>query len=95
MQSKIISLSKPLVFGDAKIEQLTLRRPSAGDLRGIKVQGIIDMDVNTILALLPRISLTPLAPSTVADIDPADLVSVCEALSGFFVASSSPFLTTP
>lgn len=91
---KTITLSKPLTFGEETIGELTLRRPTAGDLRGIKLQGISDMDVNTVLTLLPRICTVPLAPATLHSLDPADLVAVCEAIAGFFVASSSPSPTT-
>lgn len=92
---KTIPLSKPLIWGEQKITELILRRPTAGDLRGIKLQGISDMDVNTIMVVLPRISTTPLAPGVVNDLDPADLLSVCEAISGFFSAQVSPSPKTP
>ncbi len=92
---KTIPLSKPLAWGEQKIAELNLRRPTAGDLRGIKLQSLSDMDVNSVLAILPRISMTPLAPGAVNDIDPADLVAIGEAIAGFFVASASPFPTTP
>lgn len=91
---KTLTLSKPLTSGTDTVKELTLRRPTAGDLRGIKLQGIADMDVNTVLTLLPRLCTTPLAPSAVNDLDPADMMAVCEVLAGFFVASSTPSPTT-
>jgi hypothetical protein len=79
-----VRLSSPLQFGDQSIDILSLRRPTAGDMRGIKLRDIIDMDVSTICILAERISLTPLAPSQLKDLDPADLLQLSVTISNFF-----------
>ncbi|SBV94102.1 hypothetical protein KL86APRO_10469 [uncultured Alphaproteobacteria bacterium] len=90
-----ITLSKPLPWGNEEISEIVLRRPTAGDLRGIKLTGIAEMDVNTVMVLLPRISVTPLAKSVLNELDPADVVEVCSALSVFFEASPNASPKTP
>lgn len=99
---KDVILSKPLTWGGRTIETVTMRRPMSGDLRGIKIAGISEMDVNTILALVPRISMVPMPAQVVNDIDPADVVALGEAISGFFTPekrvetdSSTQSQTTP
>ncbi|MBF0169053.1 MAG: phage tail assembly protein [Alphaproteobacteria bacterium] len=93
-----VNLSMPLGEGERKVDKLALRRPSSGELRGISIQKLIEMDITTVLVVLPRISMTPLSPQMVNQIDPADLISVGEAISGFFTplkTSSFPTMSSP
>lgn len=78
-----VPLSAPILFGEEKIGELILRRPTSGDLRGIKLSALHELDTNTILTLLPRICTVPLPPNF--DLDPADLLQVCAAITGFFL----------
>lgn len=82
-----IKLIKPLTFGETTIPELVLRRPTAGDLRGIKMQAIGELEVDTILKMAQRLSTTPLAPTTLDDLDPADLLVLGAEIAGFFSAS--------
>jgi hypothetical protein len=90
MQTKTVALGTPLTFGDQTISELTLRRPNAGDLRGIKLTNVQEMEVSTLLALLPRISLTPVAKDTLNGLDPADVVALYACLADFFTALTEP-----
>lgn len=90
-----VTLTKPLAWGNETITEIALRRPTAGNLRGIKLTAISELDVTTIITLVPRLSLTPLAPDALNALDPADLLSLCVAVAGFFEASSTPSPTTP
>lgn len=92
---KKITLSTPLVWGEEKISELALRRPNAGDLRGVKLTAIQDMEVSTLLALLPRICLTPLGRNVLDTLDPADVVAIYGELADFFVALPAPSPKTP
>ncbi|HVI51513.1 MAG TPA: phage tail assembly protein [Candidatus Sulfotelmatobacter sp.] len=89
-----ITLIKPLKFGEDIIAELPLRRPMAGDLRGIKLAAIQELDVTTILSLVQRLSTVPLAPDTLTTMDPVDIVQACEVISGFFVPARTPSPTT-
>lgn len=86
----ITKLTKPLIFGETTITELSLRRPTAGDLRGIKMQAIGELEVDTILKLAQRLSTTPLAPTTLDDLDSADLLALGAEIAGFFSASPTP-----
>lgn len=90
MQTKTVPLGTPLTFGDQKISELTLRRPNAGDLRGVRLTAVQDMEVSTLLLLLPRISMTPLAPNSLDSLDPADVVGLYAAIADFFTAPPPP-----
>lgn len=85
----MIKLTKPLTFGETTTTELILRRPTAGDLRGIKMQAIGELEVDTVLKLAQRLSTTPLAPTTLDDLDPADLLVLGAEIAGFFATSPS------
>lgn len=94
MQTVTVPLSVPLAFGDRTIPELTLRRPSGGDLRGLKLSELMALDVNTIGAVVLRTTLTPIPKALLNDLDPADIVDIGVAVLGFFEASL-PSQTTP
>lgn len=80
-----VTLEEPIVRGDQKIESLALRKPTAGELRGIKLADLLHSDVGSVLALLPRISSPTLTPQEAANLDTADLAAVAGEVIGFFM----------
>ena len=81
---KTVPLSAPLAFGKTEISEISLRTPTAGDLRGIKLQDIVDLDVNTILTVTKRLSVTEFAPATLNGLAMPDLASLAGAIADFF-----------
>lgn len=69
--------------GDA-ITQVEVLKPSTGQLRGVKLIDIMQMDVSAILTILPRVTAPPLDPADIAKLDPADLMQLGGALVSFF-----------
>lgn len=92
--AKTVILTKPLPYGDNKIVELSFRRPSAGDLRGLKLSGLAEMDVDLILKLAARTSTTVVTEAQLYELDPADLIAVATEIVGFF-ADATPSQTTP
>lgn len=64
-----------------------LRKPDVGTLRGLKMTDILQMDVNAMLVLLPRITEPALAPSEVSLLDPADFMSLAGRVVAFFLTA--------
>lgn len=99
--STSVTLGTPIPYGqDKTLAEITLRRPKAGDLRGIKLARLEEVDIDTITTLVPRIAITPVSPAQLAELDPADLVELAAAVVGFFApapatAPASPSPTTP
>lgn len=83
-----ITLSEPIKRGDQVIETINLRKPRAGDLRGLNLQQLIAVNVAAILQLLPRISDPVLIESECNELDPADLTEIGGAIRGFFMTAS-------
>lgn len=83
-----IELDAPISRGDQLITTLQLRRPNAGELRGIKLADLLQMDVSALALLLPRISSPALTAADVGKLDPADLVSIATEVGGFFLSKA-------
>ena len=78
-----VPLERPLSRGDSKVEQLRLRRPKSGDLRGISIAKLGQLDYDEVRTLLPRISEPRLIGEEVDAIDPADMIEIAGAITDF------------
>lgn len=83
-----VTLSEPIRRGDTAMSSITLRRPNAGELRGLSLQGVLTSDVSAMLTLLPRITQPPLTDDEVANLHPADFVEMAGAARGFFMTAA-------
>lgn len=68
-----ITLDVPIQRGSTTIAEIILRKPNAGELRGLSLQRLHQADADELLKLLPRITLPSLTPHECAQLDPADL----------------------
>jgi len=85
-----ITLDMPIKRGDQTITHVALRRPLAGELRGINLAALIrEMDYGALEVLLPRISTPSLTRADVAGLDPADLASLAAEVILFFVPKAA------
>ena len=80
-----VTLDYPIQRGDQVISAVKLRKPSAGELRGIKLVDLLQIDVSAMATLLPRITEPTLTIADVNKLDPADLVAIGTHTAGFFV----------
>lgn len=80
-----VELDTPITRKSGDITDITLRKPKAGELRGLNLTDILQMDVNALGKLLPRISQPMLTEAEVQNLDPADLVQLGGEVAGFLV----------
>lgn len=80
-----VTLDEPLKRGEQTIEEVTLRKPSAGELRGTSLAALANLEVTALQKVLPRISTPMLTEADVANLDPADLVQLGGVFSGFLL----------
>ena len=80
-----ITLEAPIERGADKITEVALRRPGAGELRGLSLMDLVRMETTAVSAVLPRISMPPLIDSEVAGLDPADFFACAVEISSFFM----------
>jgi Phage tail assembly chaperone proteins, E, or 41 or 14 len=69
----------------AAVTSLSLRKPDVGALRGLKLTDVLQMDVNAMIKLLPRITEPALMPDEIIALDPADFMSLAGQVVGFFM----------
>lgn len=85
---KTIELDTPILRGKTEITSITVRKPQSGALRGTRLQALMDMDVNALITLLPRITTPALTTQEINEMDPADLVSLSVEVVTFLLKKS-------
>jgi len=79
-----IVLEQPIKRGEkSTITEITLRKPAAGELRGLKLTDLLNGDVNATIRLVPRISQPTLTEQEAAALDIADLLMCADTVAGF------------
>lgn len=81
--NKKVTLKDGIKNGDKKITELTIREPSAGELRGIAVVDIARMDVSAYITLLPRITTPTLNTEQINSMSFPDITSVMDKVTDF------------
>jgi len=89
MTQKEIILSNPIINGKTEITKITIRKPLAGDLRGVKLLNFVDADIDSLAKVLPRISTPTLSEQDVYNMDLTDLTGVVVEMSSFLKPKSS------
>lgn len=86
-----VDLDEPLKRGEQIISQITLRKPRSGELRGVSLMDVAQLDVVALQKVLPRITCPILTEADVANLDPADLLALGAELAGFFMRKADRF----
>ncbi len=88
--SEPIVLEQPIQRGEkTTITEITLRKPAAGELRGLKLADLINGDVNATIRLVPRISQPTLTEREAAALDIADLLMCADTVAVFLQKTGS------
>lgn len=84
-----VPLETPIKRGEQTITELTVRKPSAGELRGCSLMDLMRMEVTALHAVLPRITTPTLTQHDVSQMDPADLTQLATTVSGFLLPKAA------
>lgn len=91
LQNTTIVFAEPIkTASGGQIDQIQLREPKAGELRGIKLLDVFQLDYAAFEELLPRISQPVLTKSQMASMNLHDLTSVMNKVASFFEKKHSP-----
>lgn len=71
--------------GQPNITTISLREPDAGDLRGLNLPDVLNMQQQAMATLLPRISTPALTPDEYRKLHAADFTALAVKVVGFFV----------
>ncbi len=83
-----VTLSAPVEIDGKDVTGIDLRKPRTGELRGLKMTNVLQMDTDAMIKLLPRITQPPLTSAQVAALDPADFVALCGKTMVFFATKT-------
>lgn len=87
--TETVDLDTPITRGEQAICTIDLRKPMAGELRGVSLIELMNMDVLALRKVLPRITTPALTEIEVGRMDPADLVQCGVAVTGFLLSKSA------
>ena len=80
-----VKLEAGIQRGEQRITTVQVRKPRAGELRGLSLAELLNMNVDAISAVLPRVTQPMLHKQDVAQLEPADLVGLSVAVVGFLL----------
>jgi len=84
----VIDLDQPIKRGETEIKSITLRKPLSGELRGVNLTDLLQMDVSALVRVVPRISEPTLTEHEVQGMDPADLFQIGTGVVSFLLPRS-------
>lgn len=83
-----VELDCPIVRGTTTITKVVLRKPMSGELRGVALTDLLNLEVNALRKVLPRITTPMLTDIEVGRMDPADLVELGSTVASFLLRKS-------
>ncbi|MFY2089915.1 phage tail assembly protein [Achromobacter xylosoxidans] len=85
---KSVDLDEPIKRASGEITRVLIRKPKAGALRGVNLMALVQVDVQALRTVLPRVCDPILTPAEIGELDPADLLNVGAALASFFMSKA-------
>lgn len=82
---KTVDLDTPITRGEQTIGMVQLRKPRSGELRGLSLVSLGQLEVDEVRKLLPRITTPTLTVADVDALDPADLLSLGAEIADFLL----------
>ncbi len=89
LNKTVVELEQPIIQGETKITQLTLRKPSAGELRGIKLMQLMELDPDAFFQLIPRICTPVVTIGQLHSMDSTDFLEVMAKITNMLEKKSS------
>lgn len=86
--SKVITLTNPLVRGENKITEITVNKPTVPALKGLKMFDVLQMDVDALQVLLTRVTNPVLHKSDFSTMEVADFTELVAVAVGFLGKNS-------
>lgn len=88
LPDNVVELDEPIMRGTTEIKEVTLRKPMAGELRGVALSDLLNLEVNALRKVLPRITTPTLTDVEVGRMDPADLLEIGSKVASFLLRKS-------
>ncbi|MGS0740449.1 phage tail assembly protein [Glaciimonas sp. GG7] len=90
-----VILDEPILRGDTTITEIQLRKPKAGELRGVSLVDVANLDVMALQKVLPRITQPTLTTQDVNNLDLADLMALGAEVAYFLAKKADRNMVSP
>lgn len=80
-----VPLEQSVTRGETEITELKLRRPNSGELRGLSLIETGQLQVDSLIKLLPRITTPRLQVNEVEELLPSDLLALGAEVGNFLL----------
>lgn len=87
--NKTITLSTPIKRGDKEFAEITVIKPTVSALKGLKMFDVLQMDVDALQVLLPRVTQPMLHKNDFLNMDIADFTELAAHAVGFLGKNSA------
>ncbi|NWD70763.1 phage tail assembly protein [Pseudomonas gingeri] len=85
LDDNTVTLDTPIKRGKTEISTLTVRKPTSGELRGVQLIDLMNLDVASLIKVIPRLSTPGITAPEAAGLDPADLVAIGTKILSFLL----------
>ena len=82
-EGKKIKLITPIMKNGEKLTHIVLRKPNSGNLRGLSLVSMCNMDFDSAMIIIPRISI--LNERDILNVEVENLAPLLTGLASFFV----------
>ena len=90
-----VTLDAPIVTGDVTIDQVKIRKPQAGELRGLSLSALLNLDYAALENLLPRITIPTLTKAQIMAMDPSDFTQLGSEVMDFLLPKGAKAALSP
>lgn len=80
-----VLLDQPVKRGETEIKAVTLRKPRAGELRGISISDLFNMETSALLKVIPRITTPSLLDHEAEQLEVSDLAKIGIRVAAFLL----------
>ncbi|PBN41507.1 phage tail assembly protein [Sphingobium sp. D43FB] len=94
-QLATVTLDAPIISGDVTIDQVKIRKPQAGELRGLSLSALLNLDYAALENLLPRITIPTLTKAQIMAMDPSDFTQLGSEVMDFLLPKGAKAALSP
>ncbi len=82
---KTVDLDEHIKRGNTLIASIDIRKPNAGELRGVSLMDVAQMDVSALRKVLPRITSPSLTDTEIGNLSLSDIMQCGVIVAGFLL----------
>ncbi|ATI81453.1 phage tail assembly protein [Sphingobium yanoikuyae] len=92
---RTVTLDTPVMRGEQTIASLQVRKPHGGELRGLSLSALLNLEYVALETLLTRVTIPPLIKQEVASLDPSDLIQLGSEIMDFLLPKAAKEALSP